>query len=111
MPDDSQEPPPQYTRYRAGRRLRPRKDEPLKPRGVVHPDPSQPAPPAPRTPRRASERVRARGRGGTTPQARGRAARAWRRWKRPKRIALALLALVAAWLVLSLVLFLISSHF
>jgi LCP family protein required for cell wall assembly len=37
--------------------------------------------------------------------------RAWRRWKRPKRIALALLALVAGWIVLSLVLFLLSSHF
>ncbi len=35
----------------------------------------------------------------------------WRRWAKPKRILLTLLALVAGWLVLSLVLFLISSHF
>jgi LCP family protein required for cell wall assembly len=35
----------------------------------------------------------------------------WRRWTRPKRIALALIGLVAFWLVLSLVLFLVSSHF
>jgi LCP family protein required for cell wall assembly len=111
MPDDSEEPPPQYTRYRAGRRLRPRKDEPLGQRGLSHPGPSQPAPPSPPTPRRASERVRVRPRGGAPPQARGRAARAWRRWKQPKRIALGLCALVASWIVLSLVLFLISSHF
>jgi LCP family protein required for cell wall assembly len=78
MPDDSQAPPPQYTRYRAGRPLRPRREERL-----AHPQPARP----------------------------GRAARALSRWKRPKRIALALLALVAGWLVLSLVLFLVSSHF
>jgi LCP family protein required for cell wall assembly len=35
----------------------------------------------------------------------------WRRWRRPKRILLALLALVAGWLLLSLVLFLLSSQF
>jgi LCP family protein required for cell wall assembly len=35
----------------------------------------------------------------------------WRRWTRPKRIALSLAGLVMAWLLLSLVLFLISSHF
>jgi LCP family protein required for cell wall assembly len=78
MPDDSQEPPPQYTRYRAGRPLLPRREA-----GLAQPEPARP----------------------------GRAARAWRRWKRPQRIALAVLALVTAWLVLSLVLFLVSSHF
>jgi LCP family protein required for cell wall assembly len=35
----------------------------------------------------------------------------WRRWTRPKRVALSLAGLVVAWLLLSLVLFLISSHF
>ena len=35
----------------------------------------------------------------------------WRRWSTPKRIFLALLGLIFAWLALSLVLFLISSHF
>jgi LCP family protein required for cell wall assembly len=35
----------------------------------------------------------------------------WRRWAKPKRIVLALVGLVAFWLVLSLVLFLLSSHF
>ncbi|HTW41490.1 MAG TPA: LCP family protein [Solirubrobacteraceae bacterium] len=42
---------------------------------------------------------------------RGAAAPAWRRWATPKRIVLSLLALVVGWIVLSLVLFLISSHF
>ncbi len=35
----------------------------------------------------------------------------WRRWRRPKHLVLGMLALIAGWLVLSLVLFLISSHF
>jgi LCP family protein required for cell wall assembly len=110
MPDDSQEPPPQYTRYRAGRRLRPRKDEPLGQRGLAQPDSARLTPPSARTPRRASERARLGGPGGDPPRARGRLARAWRRWRRPKRIALGLLALVVGWVVLSLLLFLISSQ-
>jgi LCP family protein required for cell wall assembly len=72
------EPKPQYTRYRAGR---------------------------PVLPRRKEKDVQADHRGGTG------AGTKWRRWTRPKRIALTLLALVAFWLVLSLVLFLLSSHF
>jgi LCP family protein required for cell wall assembly len=114
MPDDSQEPPPQYTRYRAGRSLRPRKDEPIAQPGLARGGLPQPPAGSPRAPRRAGTP----GRGGRPPGAppgqirpSGRAARAWRRWKRPKRIALALLALVVGWLVLSLVLFLVSSHF
>ncbi len=110
MPDDSQEQPPQYTRYRAGRRLRPRKDDSLEQSGAARP--GLPQPPT-RSPRHASTPERGRPGGpllGRT-RAPGRAARAWRRWKRPKRVALALLALVVGWLVLSLVLFLISSHF
>jgi len=72
------EPKPQYTRYRAGRPVLPRRKE--KDVQVDHGD----------------------GAGAGTK---------WRRWTRPKRIFLALLALVAFWLVLSLVLFLLSSHF
>ena len=37
--------------------------------------------------------------------------RNWRRWTRPKRILLGLLALAVGWVALSLMLFLISSHF
>ena len=70
------EPQPQYTRYRAGRPVLPRRKE-----KDVHVGP------------------------------RGDRDRRWRRWARPKRILLTLLALVAFWLVLSLVLFLLSSHF
>jgi len=40
-----------------------------------------------------------------------RAGTRWRRWAKPKRIVLTLLALVAFWLLLSLVLFLLSSQF
>jgi LCP family protein required for cell wall assembly len=73
MPSDD-EPPPQYTRYRAGR---------------------------PVLPRRKEKDVQVDNGAGIR----------WRRWTRPKRIVLTLLALVAFWLVLSLVLFLLSSHF
>ncbi len=91
MPNDREE-PPRYTRYRAGRRLLPRREEELQP--------------GPRSPRRADEPPR-RGNDGRT----GARAARWRRWAQPKRIFLTLLALVAGWLALSLVLFLVSSHF
>src|SRR3984957_9566185 len=68
------EPKPQYTRYRAGR---------------------------PVLPRRKEKNVQVDQGTGTR----------WRHWAKPKRILLTLLALVAFWLVLSLVLFLLSSHF
>ena len=70
--------PPQYTRYRAGRRLLPRREE--------------------------SESIVPRERDSA------RAAR-WRQRVTRKRVALGLLGLVAGWVVLSLVLFLVSSHF
>jgi len=90
MPPDPQE-PPQYTRYRAGRRLLPRRDdEPEAPRL------------SPRPPRGAAPVA-----GAGTPAGRWR----WRRWSSTKRILLSLLALAFAWVALSLVLFLISSHF
>ena len=92
MPTDPDQ-PPQYTRYRAGRRLLPRQQEELQP-GLRS-----------RSPRRADEPPRHANR-----RTGGRAAR-WRRWARPKRIVLTLLALVVGWLLLSLVLFLVSSHF
>jgi LCP family protein required for cell wall assembly len=72
MPSDTEQ-PPQYTRYRAGRRL---------------------------LPRREKTQVRAEGAG-----------MKWRKWAKPKRIVLAVLALAAGWLLLSLVLFLLSSQF
>jgi LCP family protein required for cell wall assembly len=89
---------PQYTRYRSGRSVLPRTAD-----GGPH---------AAGTPllgngRRGSS-------GGSGAGARGRTSR-WRwldpRRLTPKRLVLGLLALIAGWLLLSLVLFLMSSHF
>jgi LCP family protein required for cell wall assembly len=74
---------PQYTRYRARPRLPHNKE-----RGGVQP-----------------ERLTGAGAGGGWASG-----ERWRRWARPKPILLSLLALVVGWLLLSLVLFLISSH-
>ena len=79
-----QDQPPQYTRYRARRGLLPRREENLGAAG-----------------RRAGQARRSAGPGLT----------GWRRWATRKRILLGLLAFVLGWLVLSLVLFLVSSHF
>jgi LCP family protein required for cell wall assembly len=83
---------PQYTRYRARPRLPRRAEE----------DPG------------GSGRLTgalARGRSEQRGEARSRLSPArWRRWATPKRILLTLLSLVLGWLVLSLVLFLVSSH-
>jgi LCP family protein required for cell wall assembly len=76
------EKPPQYTRYRSGRRLTPRRAD----EDMIDP--------------LSAERARA-----ATP------GRAGRKPITPKRVILALLALIAGWLILSLVLFLLSSHF
>ncbi len=83
------EQPPQYTRYRAGRRLLPRKED----------EGSGDLARSPHSLRHEHD--------GRHPN---KAAR-WRRWAKPKRILLSLLALIVGWLLLSLVLFLISSHF
>jgi LCP family protein required for cell wall assembly len=116
MPDDPDE-PPQYTRYRAGRRLLPRKQEekPRNPeRKLEGPEPLPRAPPGWRGqgPRGPSLRSVRRLRPG--PHLRpgpGLARSRWRRWATRKRIGSGLLALVVGWLALSLALFLISSHF
>jgi LCP family protein required for cell wall assembly len=78
---------PRYTRYRSGRRVLPR--------------------PADNGGGLGGESLL-----GSTARA-PRAAAGPSRWRRvtPKRVALTLLALIAGWLVLSLVLFLVSSHF
>ncbi len=97
MPPDREQ-PPEYTRYRARRPLLSRREEELAPlgHGPVAPD-AGPAPGgrAPRGGRRAAALTAA----------------GWRRWTTPKRLVLVLLGLVLGWLGLSLVLFLISSHF
>jgi LCP family protein required for cell wall assembly len=85
------DPQPQYTRYRARRRLKPEREEELGGAG---------------RPRLRPERARGR-RGGASALAAG----GWRAWTTRKRIVLGLLTLVLGWLALSLALFLISSHF
>ncbi len=81
MPTPSEQ-PPQYTRYRAGHRLGPRRED----EGLLDPLSAERA-------RHAAPRL------------------SWRERITPKRAILGLLGLIAAWLVVSLVLFLISSHF
>jgi len=77
MPATHDDEPPQYTRYRVGPRLLPRREA-----GSLSP------------PRGAGELLAG-----------------WRRRITPKRVLLGLLALVVGWLALSLLLFLLSSHF
>ncbi len=77
--------PPEYTRYRARRQLRPRREEDLATGGG---------------------RRRFLGRDAVTAGRGG-----WRRFATRKRIVLGLLGLIAGWIVLSLLLFLVSSHF
>jgi LCP family protein required for cell wall assembly len=78
---------PQYTRYRAGRRVLPRSGENSRDAGAGT----------------LLDSTRPRGASVRTPS----------RWRRitPRRVALALLTLIAGWILLSLVLFLVSSHF
>jgi LCP family protein required for cell wall assembly len=111
MADDRDE-PPRYTRYRARPRL-PRRREDEQPRpgdAAATPPRRRPAAPggaggdAPRGPRSGGRTRGALGHGV------GSAAR-WRRWTTRKRIVLSLVGLVLGWIVLSLVLFLVSSHF
>jgi LCP family protein required for cell wall assembly len=100
--------PPRYTRYRARPRLPHHKYE-----SKVQPERLTGAGADDRqNARRSGRRDNGRGgNGGRGPRGGGLATPAgWRRWARPKRIALSLVGLVVGWLVLSLVLFLISSH-
>ncbi len=78
------DPPPRYTRYRARPRLLPERERQQQP--GAHP---------PLSPRGS----------------RGERAAAWLRRLTVKRVLLGLLVLVVGWIVLSLLLFLISSHF
>jgi hypothetical protein len=95
--------PPRYTRYRARPRLPHHKYE-----SKVQPERLTGAGAGGRQNGRRGGRS---GNGRGDVGGRGTSSRAgWRRWARPKRIALSLAGLVVAWLLLSLVLFLISSH-
>jgi LCP family protein required for cell wall assembly len=87
MPDNHEE-PPQYTRYRARRRLLGEREQ----------EPARPERPARPTLRRRGRRTPTAG-----------MPLGWRRWATPKRALLGLLGLVFGWLALSLVLFLLSS--
>jgi LCP family protein required for cell wall assembly len=104
-----QEPPPRYTRYRARPRL-------FGGREAAQDGGEQPRKAGPG----GSERERGRGRRGRAPRGEvalsphdGRARRFANWWRRltVKRAVLGLIGLIFAWLLLSLVLFLISSHF
>jgi len=103
---DDREQPPQYTRYRARPRL------PVLPKGGSPRREDDQARPGGLTgaPTRGRPGGR-RGSGPRAPRAGGQAGERWRRWTRPKRILLTLLSLIVGWLALSLILFLISSHF
>ena len=98
---------PQYNRYRARRRLFARgQDElgvPERPGGGASRTRPE-APPRPDSPRHANEPRR------TTYGAPQRAS-TWRRWTTRKRLILGFFGLLLGWLGLSLILFLLSSHF
>jgi LCP family protein required for cell wall assembly len=99
---DRPDEPPRYTRYRARPRLSPRKDDELKRPGAAAGTATRP----PRSGRRAYvSSGDAQGSGGGAWRAR------WRRWARPRRIVPTLIGLVVGWILLSLVLFLVSSQF
>jgi LCP family protein required for cell wall assembly len=94
MPDEAN-PKPQYTRYRAGRALLHPRDE-----GAANGN---------------GRRLLSNDAGGPHQPRRPQAPPGERRWRwpriTPKRAALGLLALLAGWVALSLLLFLVSSHF
>ena len=98
---DDREQPPKYTRYRARPRLLRGEDESVASATRPRQPPGEGRPAGgylgARRPRRG-----ARSASGS---------RDWRRWLRPKRILLSLLALAFGWIVLSLILFMVSSHF
>ena len=118
MADDRDE-PPRYTRYRARPRLSPRReDAQLQPGRAAEGRAGERGagrggtrPPTPGSGRSGGERAGGGHVGGHLSGARAGGAPRWRRWATPKRILLSLIGLAFAWIVLSLVLFLISSHF
>jgi LCP family protein required for cell wall assembly len=103
MAPDREE-PPQYTRYRARRRLLGGDQDEL---GAATDRPQVPPRGRPRAPAEA-DAPRRIGRLRRGPRL-GRVG--WRRWTTPKRIALSLLSLALLWVAFSLVLFLLSSQF
>jgi LCP family protein required for cell wall assembly len=100
-PNDDPNDKPRYRRYRSAPRLAGRREDDAWEKNIALKK-------APRQPRKPGEAGGGQGGG-----ARGRlgAAPSWRERVTPKRVVLGLLGLIAAWLLLSLVLFLISSHF
>jgi len=109
------EEPPQYTRYRARRRLlgggrdaSTAAREGLRPGRVAEPPPRPGEPGRGRAPD-AGEIRSGGGRGGSSRP--GLRAGGWRRWTTRKRIVLGVLALLIGWVLLSVLLFLVSSHF
>ena len=116
MAPDREQPPP-YTRYRAKRRLlggggEDELDRPgARSRSGVQDEVPPAAPGGPRRPVPPDAReLRERGaREGRPRRLSGRAG--WRRFATRKRIVLGLVGLLFGWILLSLVLFLISSHF
>jgi LCP family protein required for cell wall assembly len=92
---------PQYKRYRARPRLLRGEDDGAVDAAGVR-TPAQPG---------QQPRVHLGARAPRGGGARGGRRRDWRRWTRPKRVLLSLLALAVGWVVLSLILFLVSSHF
>ena len=120
------DPKPQYTRYRAGRKVLRGSagtagdsagggglGQPTRGAGGSLLEEGQGGTPPPLRPRRpggttqGGQPAKPRRPGATSPGARP------SRWRRitPKRVVLGLLALIVGWLLLSLVLFLVSSHF
>ena len=81
---------PNYTRYRAGRRLPGRREDEAWEESLALPSPRRPRKP---------------GGGG------GSADRGWSERVTPRRVLLGLLGIVLGWLLFSLVLFLVSAHF
>ena len=107
------EEPPRYNRYRARRRILPGAEEQLPAAGAARrapgatpPGPREPRPASPPAPREAPPRRSLPRRRGVRVPGSG-----WRRLVTPKRLILSLIALLFAWLALSLVVFLVSSHF
>jgi len=110
--------PPQYTRYRARRRLlggerssyAPPRDSAGAGRVAHAPAPPQPGYERPRAPDAGEIRRGGPPGGGDGRPRAGVRPGGWRRWTTRKRIILVVLGLLVGWVLLSVLLFLISSH-